>query len=626
MIVRMAKVEIIGPKESLLPVLDLLRQRGALHVEKETAESVEERAGAYLSSYLLNREALEQRLFLEDFKKKVDALLACLPETAVRESYLDPENALDAVASLVDRHLAECRELGEQKADMEQEMRQLDHAAVFLRAMGPMLKEVPEDGELALIGVEVSDPRILEELARLLHGWTEGHFEIHTARLPERGLAGLVVTEKERAERVRRGLSQEHLPEYSLPAFAENRPFADKLQAVEERRVELERKQAECSRQLADLARGWLGIYRMMARWIGDQLSLLGQSAALYETRMCFILFGWLPAEAMERLEALLAERFAGKVVLEEKAILEQDLDCVPVALKNTGYFKPFEIFTRLLPLPRYYSIDPTPFIGIFFPLFFGMILGDMGYGAILLVVALGLAFLVRQHPLVRDAGKILAVSAVYTIFFGWLFGECFGEFGSEVLGLEPICFDRRTAVMPMLYFALSVGVFHVLLGLVLGFVTALKRGLRKEALLKLLSILVILCACVFAASYFVPLPPLFQKPLLISLLIIVALLVLVGGILGPLELIKNFGNIISYARIMAVGLTSVLLAHVANTLAGLTGNIVAGALVAIALHAFNIVLGVFAPTIHALRLHYVEFFSKFVEPGGRRFEPLDKK
>jgi len=75
----------------------------------------------------------------------------------------------------------------------------------------------------------------------------------------------------------------------------------------------------------------------------------------------------------------------------------------------------------------------------------------------------------------------------------------------------------------------------------------------------------------------------------------------------------------------MAIGLTSVLLAFVANNLGGLTGDVVSGVIVAGLIHVLNIVLGVFSPTIHSLRLHYVEFFSKFMEHGGRRFEPLKK-
>ncbi len=88
--------------------------------------------------------------------------------------------------------------------------------------------------------------------------------------------------------------------------------------------------------------------------------------------------------------------------------------------------------------------------------------------------------------------------------------------------------------------------------------------------------------------------------------------------------MLKSIGNIISYARIMAVGLTSVLLAYVANNLAGATGSVIVGIFVGILLHGFNIILGIFAPTVHSLRLHFVEFFSKFVESGGRRFRPLE--
>jgi len=84
-------------------------------------------------------------------------------------------------------------------------------------------------------------------------------------------------------------------------------------------------------------------------------------------------------------------------------------------------------------------------------------------------------------------------------------------------------------------------------------------------------------------------------------------------------------GNIISYARIMAIGLSSALLANAANQMAGLSGNLILGTLAAITLHAVAIVLGLFAPAIHALRLHLVEFFSKFIEPGGKRFNPLHK-
>jgi V/A-type H+-transporting ATPase subunit I len=89
--------------------------------------------------------------------------------------------------------------------------------------------------------------------------------------------------------------------------------------------------------------------------------------------------------------------------------------------------------------------------------------------------------------------------------------------------------------------------------------------------------------------------------------------------------MLKTVGHVVSYARLMAIGLTSVLLAGVANNLGGRSGSIIAGVLVAGLLHLFNLVLGAFAPTVHALRLHYVEFFSKFVESGGEGYHPFEK-
>jgi V/A-type H+-transporting ATPase subunit I len=117
----------------------------------------------------------------------------------------------------------------------------------------------------------------------------------------------------------------------------------------------------------------------------------------------------------------------------------------------------------------------------------------------------------------------------------------------------------------------------------------------------------------------------LFSKPIIIAILIATPFLFFFGGILAPLELLKSIGNIISYVRIMAIGLTSVLLAYVANRIAGEMGDVVVGVALAALLHILNLILGVFSPTIHSLRLHYVEFFSKFVESGGKKFDPLGK-
>ena len=95
------------------------------------------------------------------------------------------------------------------------------------------------------------------------------------------------------------------------------------------------------------------------------------------------------------------------------------------------------------------------------------------------------------------------------------------------------------------------------------------------------------------------------------------------GVILGPIEYIGLIGNLLSYLRIAAIGLASVYLAKVANDMAGMFGSLTVGIILAVLIHALNLVLGAFSPTIHSLRLHYVEFFRKFYEGGGRPYQPF---
>lgn len=625
MIVRMSKVEIVGPKQLLQNVLSLIRTMGLFQIEPSTIGFVGKGEEVELRSFSLDETTLFERIFLEDLRDKIDKLFSYLPKVSVRKSYLDPRPVIGTIAYTVEKHIASCKELKEKKEMYEQELSELTQYSGFLDTMESLLRDAKKAPNIDVIGLTIKDPGAVEQVRSLLAKLTGGKFKLFTVPTGEGTLGGLITVEKTVSEKVSRALSSERLPEMSFPESFDFLSLAGKMDYLEKRSSEIISGISAIDSEFEKICMRWRPIYSGVIDWINERLSVLTASASAFQTKMCFFINGWIPSSEIDRLRQQLAVSFSNQVVIEEKEILEEDLDRVPVMLKNPPYFKPFELFTRLLPLPAYTSIDPTPFIGIFFPVFFGMILGDAGYGLFLLILSLMLKKRFTGKRILRDGAQILFISSFYTIFFGILYGEFFGDLPHRFFGIEPLCVERRTAVIPMLFFTLTVGVVHIFIGLFLGIITAFKKKMKKEAFFKIFSILMIICVIVILASFFDVFPDIIARPVILAILFLTPFLLFTGGILAPLELLKSIGNIISYVRIMAIGLTSVLLAFIANNIAGLTGNIVVGIVVAGLLHLLNIVLGIFSPSIHSLRLHYVEFFSKFFEHGGKAFQPLKK-
>ncbi len=625
MIVRMSKVEIVGAKELLQEALALLRELGIFQIEPATVGFIEEGREEDIRSFMPDEKSMFERLFLEQLRQKIEELFSYLPQVPVRESYIEARAIIDTIAKTIERHIAHAKDLFEKKDVLTQEHAELDRYQIFLSALSSLVETTKETPDLDFIGLTIREPGMVEHLREAISRITDWKFEMMTDTAEDGTLVGLITVERDLSDKVKKSLSDEHVPELIFPPHFSGLTFSEKVAFVKNRIAEITAQADTINLELSRLAQRWAPIYRSVRAWIDDRLSLLSTTTSTFETRMCFFINGWMPTKDLERLRRKVNAAYGDKVIVDEKEMKEEDLERVPIILKNPPYFKPFEIFTSILPLPSYTSYDPTPFIGIFFPIFFGMILGDAGYGVLLAACSYVLMKKFRKNTMVRDGARILMIASLYSIFFGVLFGEFFGDLPERFFHLKPLLVERREAVIPMIYFALSIGVAHILLGLLLGAITGFRHGEKKEATYKVLSIVIILGMIGVLATFFGVFPALLTRPIVIGILFLTPVLFFTGGLLAPLELLKSIGNIISYVRIMAIGLTSVLLAFVANRLGGETGDIVTGLVVAGLLHLLNIVLGVFSPTIHSLRLHYVEFFSKFIEHGGRRFEPLRK-
>ncbi|TET83162.1 MAG: V-type ATP synthase subunit I [Anaerolineales bacterium] len=456
---------------------------------------------------------------------------------------------------------------------------------------------------------------------------TGGRAEVVTSNVDDSTHALLIVFPKEFADEIDSLLEREDVSRLRPPSgFGEGLPN-EILEALRRRLASIPEEIEAIDRDLANLADQWRERLVSWRTIVSDELEVYSVLSRFGETDQTVVVLGWAPAQDVKKVRNALEDQIGDAVLVHQIPLTTAMKKRAPVALQNPPPAKPFETLVKLLSIPRYGSIDPTRLMALFMPIFFGMMLGDIGYGVILLGLCLVMLRKIKGGAM-GDLVKVLAMGSGWSIVFGFLFGEAFGNLG-EHLGLHPIWFDRASAeyVIPLFMTTLAVGAAHQVVGLILGVLEAVREKSRSH-LLERGGMLLGLVALFMLVGVLVDfLPAGMMTPAVGGLIVGIVLLGSASGImgvlLGPIEFLGLIGNVLSYLRIAAIGLASVYLAQVANDLAGLLGNLVVGVIVAVLIHALNVVMGAFSPTIHSLRLHYVEFFRKFYEGGGRAYEPF---
>lgn len=641
MIEKMAKLWLVGSKSRLAPVTNLLHDLGVIHVE---SSPVFFPPPAEILQGLAPDPALQaQRAELERAVEQIHRLFLILPHPTSFFPVLpgalptDVGEPLPAVAPPLERLIQELAEtlrtlvpeveaLVQRKKDLEDRRALYQQYERTLEALAPFLEEIRESRELVYLGVtmERKAEGMLALLRELLGEVTRERYQLFYTVVDPETLALLIVLPKEYADRVRGLLWERGITELRLPLDLAELPLGEALRYLLRERDRLPDAIAAAQAALAAQARRWRGRLELLERWALDRLEQIRTSERFFQTDQTFIIYGWVPRRRYAEVAEAMRVAFAGEVLVEELPLGMEERFRVPVVLKNPAWIRPFERLTRVVALPRYGTLDPTPFLALFFPLFFGLIIADIAHGLILLAGSLFVRRRYGDRPLVRDLAVVFGYGAVAAILSGFLFGEFFGAEPGAWLGLRPILFDRLHAVLLFMGVALGVGVFHILLGLGLGLATAWLHGGRREMAAKGGGLLFLGGFLLFLGGLAGFLP----EPLRLIGIVVSAsslpVLFLMGGPKAAMEL-HNIVNVLSYLRLMGFGLAAAALSYTANRLGGMMENVVLGLLVAGFFHLLNLVFGLVSPAIQALRLHYVEFFENFFQPGGREYKPFRK-
>jgi V/A-type H+-transporting ATPase subunit I len=379
-----------------------------------------------------------------------------------------------------------------------------------------------------------------------------------------------------------------------------------------------------------------------------------------------FVIDGWMPAARVGEIQAALDSLCCGLAFVE--TLPPEKHDEPPVKLKNPRTVRPFEFFISLVSTPRYVEVDPTLILFVTFPLFFGFMIGDLGFGLGLMALGAFIRLKFKASPDLCKLGVIILAGGLLASVFGlFVFAEAFGvpfhppesnpdEHSWEALADIPIqpALDKMHDIKEMLAISLVAGWAHLTLGFILGFVNQIGHN-RKHAMAKVAWLLIlfglfaemmVVAGSATTTSEFVnntilgPFPAAstyiagIEVSLSAVVLIVVGVVVLpvTEGMLALSEVVGLFTNLVSYTRLAALAVGKGAMALAFNTMlfplifeSHNIGLIVVGALTLFVTQMFFVFfLGALSAGIQAIRLNYVEFFLKFFEGGGKDFTPLE--
>lgn len=657
-VLQMQRMNLVAMKQNRKAILDRLQELGALEIDvklEETTGIVKEDTSGQKTDFEKQAASADRAIeILDKYAPEKKSLLASLAgkPLADREAFKDAEENCGAYMDTARKIILWEKEISEAKAgilklESQQEMlepwKNLDipmnteETRMTVLFLGSIGETVTEEGILEIL--KTHDPVVDAADVEILETGKDGTWLSVLCLKRDRAAA-------EDALRGAGFIKPSYLVE-DIPARAQEK-MDEQIHALENA-IEL------CSADIAELAE-----YRWKLQLVSDYYRLKAEKyevlGELPQTASTFAVSGYIPAYRAAQVAEELTDSFGAVVELEEIGEEEE----APVLLKNNKFSESVEGILSSYGLPSKGEVDPTFFMSIFYVFLFGMMLSDAAYGAII-AVGCGVALLKfpRMEEGLRKTLKLFFWCGVSTVFWGIMFGSYFGDLINVVsrnyLGHEvtvpAVWFAPLDDPMRLLIYSLLFGIIHMFVGLGLkGYMLLKERDLVSFIsdvvswyLLLVGLILILLPSSIFESisnmTFTFP-AALNQAAIVMAVAGAVIILVMSGrrkkkkiGMRLAIGLYDLYGitswlsDLLSYSRLLALGLATGVIAQVINQMGSMFGTGVLGTIIFIVVFlvgtVLNLAINLLGAYVHSNRLEFVEFFNKFYDGGGKPFQPF---